>query len=89
VRQVGTQPVGCRRSEIYVAAKLRSQTPGRSAALGRSAPVDLIAREIGVSEGPIYDWLKQYKTHGEEGLQPKSSGVKAGYKHPVQSPMRD
>ena len=87
-RQVGTPPVGATGRKYTSPQSYAVKRRAVQLHLEEGAPVDLIAREIGVSEGPIYDWLKQYKTHGEEGLRPKSSGVKAGYKHPIQSPLR-
>lgn len=86
--QDGTLPVG---------AAGRKYTPPKSYEVKRravqlhveeGAPIDLIARELGVNVSAIYDWLHQYKTHGEEGLRLKPRGVKAGSTHPVQSPLR-
>ncbi len=87
-RQVGTQPVGAAGRKYTSPQSYEVKRRAVQLHLEEGAPINLIAREIGVSAGPIYDWLKQYKTHGEEGLRPKPSGVKAGYKHPVQSPLR-
>jgi len=87
-RQVGTHPVGAAGRKYTSPQSYEVKRRAVQLHLEEGAPVDLIAREIGVSAGPIYDWLKQYKTQGEEGLRPKPSGVKAGYKHPVQSPLR-
>jgi transposase InsO family protein len=86
-RQVGTQPVVAGRKytrpQSYAVKRRAVQLH-----VEEGAPIDLIARELGVNVSAIYDWLHQYKTHGEEGLRPKPSGVKAGKKHPVQSPVR-
>ena len=37
-------------------------------------PSTVVAREVGVWKGTIFDWARQYREHGEEGLRPKGHG---------------
>ena len=37
-------------------------------------PADLVAREIGVCHGSIFEWVRQYRESGEAGLKPKPYG---------------
>ncbi|MFH0982086.1 MAG: IS481 family transposase [Planctomycetota bacterium] len=87
-RQVGTHPIGAAGRKYTRPQSYEVKRRAVQLHLEEGAPIALIAREIGVRASAIYDWLYQYKTHGEEGLQPKPRGVKAGHKRPVQSPMR-
>ena len=87
-RQNGTRPVVAAGRKYTSPQSYEVKRRAVQLHLEEGAPINLIAREIGVSAFSIYDWLHQYKAHGEEGLRPKSSGVRAGSKHPAQSPLR-
>lgn len=34
-------------------------------------PSHLVAKEVGVCNGTVFDWVRQYRTHGEAGLKPR------------------
>ena len=34
-------------------------------------PAELVAAELGISKGTVFDWVRQYREEGEAGLQPK------------------
>ena len=36
--------------------------------LEEGVPSDVVAREVGVTHGTVFDWVRQYREHGEEGL---------------------
>ncbi|MDD5483256.1 MAG: helix-turn-helix domain-containing protein [Kiritimatiellae bacterium] len=44
--------------------------------LEESVPVKVVAREVGVSRWTIFEWGRQYRKNGEEGLQPRRGGDK-------------
>ena len=46
---------------------------------------ELVASELGVSSAAVYKWTKQYRLHGEAGLQSKGNG--AGRSH-LPEPVR-
>ena len=37
-------------------------------------PAELVAQEVGIVPGTVFDWVRQYREHGEEGLRPKRPG---------------
>jgi transposase InsO family protein len=39
--------------------------------LEEGLPAELVAKELGVWKGTIFDWVRQYREQGEEGLRPK------------------
>ena len=41
-------------------------------------PLELVAREAGLSQSALYKWIISYQQHGEAGLQPLIGGRKAG-----------
>jgi transposase InsO family protein len=44
--------------------------------LEESVPVKVVAQEVGVSRWTIFEWVRQYRKNGEEGLQPGRGGDK-------------
>jgi transposase InsO family protein len=44
--------------------------------LEEGIPGDLVAQELGVSTGTIFDWVRQYREGGEAGLKPKPHGYR-------------
>lgn len=72
--QVGTRAV--------VAGK-RKYTPPQSYEVKRRAvqlyleegiPAEIVAREIGIGHGALFEWVRQYRENGEEGLRPLPTG---------------
>jgi len=41
-------------------------------------PLELVAREAGISQSALYKWILCYQQHGEAGLQPLIGGSKVG-----------
>jgi transposase InsO family protein len=41
-------------------------------------PLELVAREAGVGQSTLATWIRQYRQHGQAGLQPRIGGTKAG-----------
>jgi transposase InsO family protein len=41
-------------------------------------PLQLVAREAGISQSVLSEWIRRYRAHGEAGLQPLRGGIKAG-----------
>ena len=38
-------------------------------------PSELVAREVGVTKGTVFDWVRLYRERGEAGLHPMDHGV--------------
>ena len=87
-RQVGTQPSVVAGKKYTPPQNYEVKRRAVQLHLEEGAPVSLITRELGVNASAIYDWLQQYKTHGEEGLRPKPRGVQAGSHRAIQTPLR-
>ena len=43
--------------------------------LEEGMPAKVVAREIGSSKGIIFEWVRDYRLNGEEGLKPKGHGL--------------
>ena len=43
--------------------------------LEEGMPAEIVAREIGSSKGIIFEWVRDYRLNGEEGLKPKGYGL--------------
>lgn len=44
--------------------------------LEESMPAELVARELVISKGCVFDWVRQYRERGEAGLRPKGYGYR-------------
>ena len=42
--------------------------------LEESIPAELVAQETGISKATVFDWVRQYRKNGEEGLRPLRRG---------------
>lgn len=57
--------------------------------LEEGLPAELVARELGITKGCVFDWAKQYREGGELGLKPKSPGLRARTKHKLPGPVAE
>lgn len=48
--------------------------------LEEGMPSEVVAAEVGVTHGTVFDWVRQYRENGEAGLRPKRHGFPPGRK---------
>ncbi len=51
--------------------------------LEEGLPSELVAQELGVTKGSVFEWVKQYREGGEESLKPKPRSVRTVNKLPA------